>query len=270
WFTNPKARLVVVEHHSNALKGVQDWTLTLINHWLAHATVYLTDQYRDQVKRKLKCFLFNKRVHVISNGLDLEVYKPLENRDFDNKDLVFGMQGRMTESKDYPTLFYAFAKFRESAAAGGKARLEIAGDGPMRAELEKLAKVLGIADAVDFLGMIPQEEMIGRLQNWDIFVLSTLGETMSRALMEAQACGVPLVASDVSGVSAAIDHGKTGMLVPAKDPDSLAATLVSLTEQPGVRREMAENSKRHAVESFSADQSWKRYREVVGKVLAEY
>ena len=139
----------------------------------------------------------------------------------------------------------------------------------MRSELEKLAKALGIADAVDFLGMIPQEEMIRRLRNWDIFVLSTLGETMSRALMEAQACGIPLIASDVSGVSAAIDHGKTGMLVPARDPDALAATMQSLADQPDFRSELAEVSRKHAVENFSADQSWKRYREVVGKVLAE-
>jgi glycosyltransferase involved in cell wall biosynthesis len=266
--SNPEARVIVVEHHSNALKGAKDWLLTIINHWMSDTTVYLSGEYRDQVKKKLRFFLRDRKVRIIPNGLDIELYSPPKVRELKTENLVFGMQGRMVGSKDYFTLIRAFAKFRESAAAGETARLEIAGDGPMLEELTALAAELGVAEAVEFLGMIPQDEMISRMQSWDIFVLSTFGETMSRALMEAQSCGLPLVASDVSGVSAAIDHGETGLLVPGQDPSALAVALAELAESPDLRRRLAENGRRHAVENFSADQSWSRYREVVSNVLA--
>lgn len=265
--SNRRAKLIIVEHHSNALKTKKDWMLSLINHWLASATVYLTDQYRDQVKKKLKFFVRKRKVHVIPNGLDVDRYSPASKREFRTGKVVFGMQGRMVETKDYKTLLRAFARFRETAAGGTEATLEIAGDGPMRAELEALARELGMAESVTFLGMISQDELISRLQRWDVFVLSTLGETMSRALMEAQSCGLPVIASDVSGVSAAIEDQQTGILVPPQNVEALASALSDLAAAPEIRRSLSENARRHAVEYFSADQSWKRYQEVVAKVL---
>lgn len=268
WMTNPKARLIVVEHHSNALKGPKDWALTAINHWLASATIYLTDQYRDQVKQKLGLLLRDSRVHVIPNGLDTELYSPAADREFGGENLVFGMQGRMVRTKDYGTLLRAFARFRESTPSHVDTRLEIAGDGPMRLELEALAGELGISEAVDFLGMIPGAEMIERMRHWDVLVLSTLGETMSRALMEAQSCGLPVVATNVSGVSAAVLDRETGLLVPAGDVEALSEALGELASDPDFRRRLSENARRLAVASFSADQCWARYCEVIRNVLA--
>ena len=268
WFANPKARLVIVEHHSNALKRAKDWGFTLVNHWLASATIYLTEQYREQVKQKLGPLLVSRKVNVIPNGLDIEAFCPNAERRSQAGDLVIGMQGRMTATKDYRTLLQSFAKLCETPESNYSCRLEIAGDGPMRAELESLATQLGVRDRVGFLGLLTQEEMIERLQSWDMFVLSTHGETMSRALMEAQSCGLPLIASDVSGVSAAVDHRRTGLLVPPRNADALAEAMRELVSNADLRRELGIASREHAVSHFSADQCWRRYREIINKVVA--
>jgi glycosyltransferase involved in cell wall biosynthesis len=116
--------------------------------------------------------------------------------------------------------------------------------------------------------MLPQDELIERMRRWDIFVLSTLGETMSRALMEAQACALPIVATDVSGVSAAIRHGENGLLVPPKDAAALAAALDQLVRDPSLRNRLGARGRAHVVEHYSAERCWNSYEMMMDALFA--
>ncbi len=126
--------------------------------------------------------------------------------------------------KDYPTLLKALARAPETA------RLLIAGAGPLLTELVQLAARLGLERRVRFLGFEPN------VQRWmqaaDGFVLSSRYEGLPMVLLEAGACGVPAVATDVPGTREAIVNGETGWLAPAGDADALAQAMAKLMRTP--------------------------------------
>lgn len=130
-------------------------------------------------------------------------------------------------------------------------RLLLAGAGDSRESLERLTAALGLAERVSFLGRLPADEMPAFMRGLTIFAMPSVddSESFGVAAVEAAACGLPVVATPVGGVSEVVLHGETGLLVPPRDPRALADALDRLLAKPaerdafGVRgREMARAS----------------------------
>lgn len=255
---NRKATILVVEHHSNDLKTFKDWFLTLTNHWFSHQTVYLTEDYERQVSNKLGAFYNKKKVSVIGNAINTDLFAPIDSRV--NSDFIIGMQARMVPGKDFETLFRSFQLIREQSET---VKLEIAGDGPERSKLEGLARELGIVDDVTFLGMMDQSSLAETMKTWQVLVLATSGETMSRAVMEGQALGLVVVATDVGGTKATIQDNVNGLLVPPKSPECLAEKLLYLKDHPTLRATISKNASRMAHENFSPTSRWEQYSKLI-------
>ncbi|MFH1724161.1 MAG: glycosyltransferase [Elusimicrobiota bacterium] len=116
-----------------------------------------------------------------------------------------------------------------------KARLLLVGDGPLRTELEALARSLGVESAVRFAGH--QSDPAPWLSCLDVYVQSSWGEGMGSVLLEAMACGVPIVATTAGGIPEVIEHGRSGLLVPPRDPERMAGAIVdSLLDPESARR----------------------------------
>jgi len=258
----PQSRLLTVEHTSNALKTPKDWLMTWISHRIAHATVLLTEEYAAQMRRRLPGLLRPERISVIPNGIDTERFAPAPEEDSPSVPVI-GMQGRMVPGKDFGTLLRAFAALRATGRIPGT-RLELAGDGPDRPRWESLTSELGLRPGEDvlFLGLMEQDALMERMRRWNVFVLATAGETMSRAIMEAQSLGLPVVSTRVSGVTAAIADGVNGLLVPYADPGALGEAMANLLHSPDLRRRLGDEARRHAVRHFSSRASWQAYRQL--------
>jgi glycosyltransferase involved in cell wall biosynthesis len=117
------------------------------------------------------------------------------------------------------------------------AALVVAGDGPKKAELESLCRELGLEPTVHWLGDVPSGRMAELCRRADVVVVPSvpsLGvvEATSIAALEAQACARPVVASAIGGLPEIIEHERTGVLVPASDPEALAKALLSLVSDP--------------------------------------
>ncbi|MCX6043775.1 MAG: glycosyltransferase family 4 protein [Chloroflexi bacterium] len=122
------------------------------------------------------------------------------------------------------------------------------GDGPLRAEVEQLARELGIADRLLLTGL--RRDVPELMATFDIFVLSSLWEGLPRVLPQAMATNLPLVATATDGSAEAVQDGINGLLVPPSDPARLAQALLRLLTEPALARQMGEAG-RASVEEFS-------------------
>jgi glycosyltransferase involved in cell wall biosynthesis len=128
--------------------------------------------------------------------------------------------------------------------------LVLAGDGPLRGELERWCAAHGIADRVRFLGMV--DDMSAVYARASLIVLSSNAEGMPVSLLEAAAFGVPAVATAVAGVPEVIEDGSTGVLVPPGDPEALAAAIARLVEDRATLGRMGAAARDRVVASYSA------------------
>jgi glycosyltransferase involved in cell wall biosynthesis len=120
------------------------------------------------------------------------------------------------------------------------ATLVIAGSGPLRAELERLAAELGIADAVTFTGRVDNAGMAALYRNADAMLNPSLVDNMPNSVLEALACGVPVVSTHVGGVPYIVEDGRTALLVPPADPRAMADAVLRLAALPGLAAALRE------------------------------
>jgi len=161
----------------------------------------------------------------------------------DEFDTVLGV-GRLEPEKDFGTLVDALAVLSERRPT---ARLVLLGDGSRRAALTARARERGVADRVDFRGYV--ENPYGYMRAVDLLALSSVREGLPTVLVEAMACGCPVVATDCpSGPREILDGGRYGPLVPPRDPDALASAIdETLTDPPSSAR------LRRRADDFSAE-----------------
>ncbi len=168
-----------------------------------------------------------RRVRVIPNGVDLRTFSPRGEKaplPWSGAGLtVFGNVARLTEAKDHGTLLRSFALLRREHPG---ARLLLVGDGETRPELERDIADLDLGDRVHLAGM--QSDIAGHLRAMDVFVLSSRREGFPMAVLEAMACGLPVVSTAAGGIAGLNAAGDFVRLVPPENPEALAAALAAL------------------------------------------
>lgn len=170
--------------------------------------------------------------------------------------------GRLARQKGFDLLLGAFARLAPSFPGW---QLTIAGEGPERARLEKLAAELGLTGRAVFPGALPS--LTGLFRNSDLFALSSRFEGFPNALAEALACGLPSVSFDCpSGPAELIRDGVDGLLVPPGDEKALAGALAALMGDEGRRRAMAAAAPR-VVERFSMGSVLDEWERLLAAVL---
>lgn len=121
------------------------------------------------------------------------------------------------------------------------ARLAVVGDGPLKPDLEQRARELGIAEQVRFFAF--SHPSARQLASLDVYVLPSAWEAFPIAILEAMACGVPQIVTDVGGNSEAVVHGETGLVCPPNQPRALAEAIVTLLDNDGLRARMSTASR---------------------------
>ncbi len=162
------------------------------------------------------------------------------------------------------------------ALPGLTARAVIVGEGPLRGELEALARDLGIADRVRFSGNASGEELTALYHACDLFALPsvTKAEAFGMVQLEAMSCRKPVICTDLpSGVPWVNEHGVTGLVVPPRDVPAFAAALQTLLEDPQLRKTMGENGRARVLREFSIPrmvaQTTGLYRVVSGRPIGQ-
>jgi colanic acid/amylovoran biosynthesis glycosyltransferase len=165
----------------------------------------------------------------------------------------FLQAGRLIEKKGFKTSLRAFAAFSQKKPG---AVFTIAGEGPMRDELQNLGRELGVGDQVRFVGFLSQAELREEFHEAHIFLHpSELGcdgnqEGVPNAMLEAMASGLPVFATNHGGIPEAIEHGVSGVLVAERDDVALAEALFDWTNRPAALAELARRGAHAVAEKF--------------------
>lgn len=167
---------------------------------------------------------------LIDNGVDTEQFHPGAPPD---GDFVIGTVGRVQDVKNQAGLVDSFIALRAMLPEHRhRMRLAIVGDGPLRAKIEQQVADAGIADVVWLPGA--RSDIADLMRGFSVFALSSIAEGTPVTLLEAMACRLPVVSTAVGGIPELVQDGVTGMLVPARDPQALAAALAAYVADPAL------------------------------------
>ncbi|MCX5901452.1 MAG: glycosyltransferase family 4 protein [Proteobacteria bacterium] len=179
-------------------------------------------------------------IALVGNGVDMLVYKKAEDRVRIRAQLGFGENeklilyaGRLSSEKGVDFLVRSCACLNVS----GQTKLLIVGDGPEKTKLQELARTVGLGSKVLWCGSV--DDVVDYLQAADLFVMPSQFEGQSNAILEAMACELPVIATDVAGNNELVSHGDNGLLIAYGDESALAAAICFLLENPQQAQELA-------------------------------
>lgn len=143
-------------------------------------------------------------------------------------------------------------------------RLTLYGGGISHEPLTARVDELGVAQRIHFAGWIPADEVRDALVASDIFVFPSLQEGMPNSLLQAMACGLPVIATHITSIPELVEPGRNGILVPPKDAAAIAAALGELMDNPALRRAMGENNQADVAARFTIGAAWPRIGRALG------
>lgn len=237
--------------------------------YIADKTITVSTGARDAYIRSLR--LPSHKVAVVPNGVDLTLFRSRpeavmkrEEIGLKNGDMVVGTVARLSPEKDHFNLLRAFSLVTSSR---GNVKLLLVGDGPMRDKLKEMVRASGLMDKVVFLGN--RRDVPELLNVIDIFVLPSLTEGLSMALLEAMATGKPIVATNVGGNPEIVMDGETGIIAPPRDPENMAGALLKILSNRELAREMGRKGRERVEKEFSLEKMTRGYEAIYEELLAK-
>jgi len=206
-----------------------------------------------------------RKIAVIPNGIDVPRLGAAH-RDRaapSGRPPVVGTVGRLAPKKAQADLLRAAPMVLDQWP---DARFLLVGDGPLRGDLERLARETGIGGHVEFLGSVRDPARL--LGGLDVFVLPSHVEGMSNGLLEAMAAGLPAVVTDVGGNAEVVVDGETGFVVPARRPELLAAAISTLLKDPERARAMGAAGRARVAAEFTVEAMLARLERLYRDLLA--
>lgn len=203
----------------------------------------------EDIKRTaLRYGLLSEKARVIRPAVDAEFFRGNGHGERNNDELRIVTTGSLIWRKGYE---YQLLAIRSLLDEGFRVRAEIIGDGDERERVVYTIRDLGLEQNVRLLGKMNPEGVRERLRRADVFVLSSLSEGISNAVLEAMSCGLPVVTTDCGGMREAISDGTEGFVVPVRDPGAMASALKGLGSSPAQRRAMGAAGRRRIESDFT-------------------
>ena len=234
-----------------------------------------SDAYYQILSNRSRPYLMShgfreEQMVLIPNGIDSEKFCPAVERRPDpakpERDIL--CVARLQYPKGVDILLHAWGRMMREPAdwrAELKPRLLLVGEGPLQPQLERIVEALGIQDSVQFLGL--RRDVIALLQQAWGFVLPSRWEGMPNALLEAMSCGLPCVATRVSGSEDIVVDGVNGLLVEPEQPEELARALRRIIEDTELAQHMAEEARATMLRDYQLSTVITRCVEVYRRVL---
>ena len=258
-----KTPVVITLHGSDIFVSKLNPVFKAIAKWTLKHTAMVTSVTPTFLPELTSLGVPEERRCLIPNGVDPEVFLPpthkqlteLQNKfSIPEKQLVMFALGRIVLKKGFDILIQALPYVREKCP---QITVIIGGDGSDLARLKGLAKEKGVSDIIRFPGTIDRLQVPIHFYLSDLFVLPAVVDPKGNmdgcpiVILEAMACGKPVVSSEISGIPIVVQNGKTGLLVEEKDPDALAAAIVSLLKNHAKREQFGKAAQQRVLHELT-------------------
>lgn len=249
--------------HTDHARDFPDKRRYMFAEWLVSQKAYKVVGVSTHTTENLRNYekITRRKLLTIPNGVSLERFSIDIDREALRRELgvpkngkIIGLGVRLSEQKGLTYLLKAMQTVAEDIP---DLSLVIAGDGPLRADLEKEANCLGISKNVFFVG--PRTDMPRLIKLFDAYVLPSLWEGLPMVLLEAMAAGCPIIATDVGGNGTAVQDGVNGFLVPPRSPEKLTEAILKIVLNADLSEKFVRKSREIFVEKFSAEIMTKKY-----------
>lgn len=228
-----------------------------------HQYICLSEEARQYLLQRVE--VKPQRLTLICNGVDTVKFQPepknlqLLPERLQHKSLIFGCVGRMAEVKNQQLLAQAFIdNCQQHADFAKQAALVIVGDGILKNTITDMLQNAGVGEHCWLAGN--RDDVAALMHCFDVFVLPSLAEGISNTILEAMACGVPVLASKVGGNPELVQHNVSGWLFDNNNLTALSDRMAAIAAAPGQLSQMSEAARNSAVQQFSIKQMVSRYK----------
>jgi glycosyltransferase involved in cell wall biosynthesis len=257
-----KKPIVVTVHGVRAKRGfllnlAQYAYLYTLGSWIFKRStriICLTEADATEIKR---FGADESRIRVVPNAVDTELFRPGE----DERTYVLWV-GRFVPEKGLRFLIDA-AKI--VLKRHEEVKFLLVGDGPLKSQIARSVVKKGLRRKFSFVGKMSQSDVARIMRDASMFVLPSLKEGFPKTLLEAMACGKPVIVSDIPGVREVVENGSSGILVPPGDSEALAQAIVKLLNEKDLRLKLGERVRRLVLEKYN----WPKVAEQIESVFVE-
>ncbi len=253
----PKKRLIIHYHmdvqHKNIFFKILSWPEKIIEKSLFKKSEKIISASLDYIKNSKIKNIYRKypdKFLEIPFSVNTNEFKPIEYEKKENNILFIGGLDKAHYFKGVNLLIEAFASINPPDY-----KLIIAGQGELKKDYEKLAKELEISEKVIFLGKLKLNELIENYQKAKVLVLASINsnEAFGIVLIEAMACGTPVIASDLPGVRSVFENEKSGLLIKTRDVDDLKKKLQIIIKESEKTKEMSKSARELSERKYSEE-----------------
>lgn len=252
---------LIITNHGLISASAPAWLNTLYKHTFSRATFHIADHiicYTDIEKENIeKLGIDPKKISVIHNGVDTVLFAPRTSEKTTNKKQILWV-GRFVTGKGVEYLIEAFSRVLKKIPG---THLVLVGEGPEKMAIEDKIRRLHLQSSVTFIDYLDNAELPGIYKNSHIFVLPSLMEGVPRTILEAMACGIPVVTTNLPHLVGIIDGA--GLVVPPKDPILLSNAILTILEDTSLAEKMGQRGRNRIEQEYS-------WEDTVGKTLALY
>lgn len=212
-----------------------------------------------------RLLLSGTKQSVVYNGIDIErIHNAKESSLTRESSKTIVSVGRLIDVKNQKTLIRAFKSIHNRFP---QSRLILVGDGPRRGQLKQYAKTLGIRDYVEFTGQVSREEVYEILKSSNIFVIPSHSEGFCVAAVEAMACGLPVVCSDIDVLHEVV--GDSGLYFNPDDNEALSEHIEWLLTSDEARKQLGEDLERRATSRFPIERTAQEYYKIYKRLAKQ-
>jgi len=261
------AKLVSVEHTPNSQKRLIEWIFSFLSMLLSSKVVILTPKYLHEIKNSYKLLFIPSKFILVPNGIDEDLFKKNTGNQLNfnqSKEIILGMAARFSAQKKQDLLIKVLS-YLNSHQSKYAFKLSLAGDGTTLKDCSLLAEQLQINSMISFKGFLAETELIDWFHEIDIYLHASDGETLSTSILQAMSCGLPIIGSDIPGISNLLHQERSFGITTKNNVQDFAESIIEIINSPKKMNEIAENARLKVVSEYSNIKMLESYISVLMK-----